>query len=120
MPPVSEHTEQVALFQWAKLAQCEHPELALLFAIPNGGHRAKAVAGKMRAEGVQAGVPDIFLAVPRRGYHGLFVEMKFGKNRPTAPQLRWLNRLDKQGYLTAVCYGFDEARSTIIEYLGEK
>ena len=114
---MSEHSEQVALFQWAKLAEGEHAELALLFAIPNGGHRHKAVAGKLRAEGVRRGVPDICLPVARGEHHGLYVEMKWGKNRPTAPQLRWLKCLRDQGYQTAVCYGFDEARETIIEYL---
>ena len=69
---MSEHDEQVALFQWAgyQLGAC--PELALMFAIPNGGDRHPAVAGKLRDEGVKAGVPDIFLPVPRGKYHGMF------------------------------------------------
>jgi len=32
---MSEHTEQVALFDWARLFGGRYPELALLFAIPN-------------------------------------------------------------------------------------
>jgi hypothetical protein len=32
-----------------------------LFAIPNGGHRNKIVAKKLKAEGVLAGVPDLCL-----------------------------------------------------------
>jgi len=43
----SEHEEQVALFRWAWFAQVKHPALALLYAIPNGGHRHKAVAARM-------------------------------------------------------------------------
>ena len=38
---MSEHDEQVALFEWAALREAEIPELALLFAIPNGGLRNK-------------------------------------------------------------------------------
>ena len=55
---MSEHDEQVLIFKWARLSEGRWPELALLFAIPNGGHRHKAVAAKLKAEGVRAGVPD--------------------------------------------------------------
>ena len=63
----SEHQEQAALFRWAWFAQVKHPALALLYAIPNGGHRHKAVAARMKAEGVKAGVPDLCLPVARGG-----------------------------------------------------
>ena len=59
---MSEHHEQCALFAWLRL---QWPDLdRVSFAIPNGGHRHKAVAGKLKAEGVKAGVPDIFIAYP--------------------------------------------------------
>ena len=43
---------------------CVGPQRALkwIFAVPNGGHRAKSVAGKMKAEGAKAGVPDLSAA----------------------------------------------------------
>lgn len=39
-----EHNEQAALFHWSVYVENQIPELKLLFAIPNGGHRYKAVA----------------------------------------------------------------------------
>ena len=57
----SEHQEQVALFRWAEFAIARWPELALMYAIPNGGHRHKAVAAGLKAEGVKRGVPDVCL-----------------------------------------------------------
>jgi hypothetical protein len=117
---VSEHAEQVALFTWARYQTVHIPELSLLHAIPNGGHRHIAVASRMKAEGVRAGVPDICLPVPRGGYHGLYLEMKFGKNTVSAAQQRWLTRLAAQGYATVVCYGFEEAQSAILAYLEEE
>jgi hypothetical protein len=72
-----EHTEQVNLMQWWALA-CRGfgiPE-QLLFAIPNGGQRNIIVASKLKAEGVRAGVPDLFLAFPKKDAAGLFIEMK--------------------------------------------
>jgi len=122
----AEHSHQVALIQWADmqslppaddvepLARVGH----YLYAIPNGGLRSKAQAGKLKAEGVRAGVLDLALDLPRRGYHGLRIEMKAGRNGATVEQLRWIRRLERAGYLCAVCNGWDVARAVICDYLG--
>ena len=47
----SEHEEQAAIFAWSDAAEVEHPELRMLYAVPNGGHRHPAVAAMMKAEG---------------------------------------------------------------------
>lgn len=116
----SEHDEQVKVFQWAEQNLDKWDGvLAYLFAIPNGGARHPAVAGKLKAEGVKAGVPDIFLPIPaQRYYHGLFIEMKVGKNKRTEKQERWGKFLLRMGYCVKVCYSATEAIYTIREYLG--
>lgn len=112
-----EHDLQVALFDWAETAVSEFPELEMLFAVPNGGHRHKAVAAKLKAEGVKAGVLDVFLDVARGGYHGLRVELKVGTNQPTAAQLEWIDRFTRYGYKTAVCRDLDGLKALIVGYL---
>ncbi len=112
-----EEQTQIALFQWAKLEEPRFPELRLLFHIPNGGKRTKVEAARFKAAGTKAGVPDLFLPVPRAEYHGLFVELKAGKNRPTEAQREWLTELGRMGYRTAVCYSLDEAIREIKGYL---
>lgn len=114
----SEHDEQVALFQWAALHAGRYPELGLLFAIPNGGKRDKLVAIQLQREGVKPGVPDLCLPVPSAGWHGLFIELKWGRNTTTDKQNEWLERLTEQGYLAVVCYGWQEAVDVIMDYLG--
>ncbi|MFC1879813.1 VRR-NUC domain-containing protein [Chloroflexota bacterium] len=124
---MSEHSEQVAIFQWAELQKGAMPELALLFAIPNGaklpwrrnkrGKRYSPEATRLKAEGLKSGVPDICLPVPRAGWHGLFIELKVGKNKPTTEQETWLDRLFEQGYCAVVCYGSDDAINFITRYL---
>ena len=64
---MSEHLEQCAVFDFARYAGIR------LFAIPNGGHRHKAVAVKLRAEGVCAGVPDLMVPEAHGGFNGLFI-----------------------------------------------
>lgn len=118
--PDSEHAHQVALFQWAGLALGQRPELDLLVAIPNGGHRHKATAGRLKAEGVKSGYPDMALNVPRAGYAGLFIELKRPGGRATVTQKIWLERLNAAGNCARTCYGWLEAKQLIENYLDGK
>lgn len=93
------------------------PELELLYHIPNGGKRDITTAKRLKAEGVKAGVPDICLPVARGKYHGLYVELKAGKNKTTENQDRWLTALHNNGYCTSVCYGWEDAAKVISNYL---
>lgn len=130
----SEHHEQVALFAWARLHEKDTPELALLFAVPNGALRPYAmrldrrgqpvryspIGQRLAAEGLKRGVPDVWLPVPRGRYHGLVLEMKWGRNRPTAQQTWWLGQLTTQGWCTAVCWSTEAAIGMISDYLALK
>ena len=109
---------QTALFRWAKLEEGKYPELKLMHHVPNGGKRGIKEAARLKAAGVKAGVPDVVLPVSRGGYHGLYIELKAGKNRPTAEQTEWLTALGRNGYRTAVCYTLDDAIREVKAYLG--
>lgn len=119
-PQPTESEEQQRLFTWAAFCAGKYPELQLLHHIPNGGKRSKGEAGRFRAEGVKAGIPDLCLPVARSGFHGLYIEMKRQGGKVSQEQDRWLNSLDKQGYLTAVCYGWEAAAGVIKDYLDGK
>lgn len=116
---MTEHDHQRTLIEWTAANRQAHPELRLLFAIPNGGQRSKAAAGKLKAEGVKAGVPDLFLPVARWGFSGLFLEMKAGEGKPTKNQKRWLADLFREGYAWAICWTWEQAAQTLVEYLTE-
>lgn len=112
-----EALEQSMLFQWCELQKSKYPVLGLLFAIPNGGTRHPREAVNLKRQGVKAGVPDMFLPVPNKNYNGLFIELKYGKNKASEKQKQWINELNHQGYYAKVCVGFEEAKNTILEYL---
>lgn len=115
-----EDNEQIILFQWAAAQSGRYPELELLFHIPNGGKRDAREAARFKRMGVKAGVPDLFLPVPRNIYHGLWVEMKAPQGKLTPNQKRMLEQLASQGYKAAVCYGWEEATQVIKSYLDSK
>lgn len=108
---------QEALFEWAAYQAGRMPELEFLHHVPNGGKRDKATAAALKRQGVRAGVPDIVLPAARAGWHGLYIELKAGKNTTTGSQKRWLGYLCRQGYYTAVCYGWQPAAELIERYL---
>lgn len=114
-----ESDEQEALFQWAELQAAKYPELKLMYHIPNGGKRYIGEAVKLKAQGVKSGVPDVFLPVAKKTYHGLYIELKRAKNgRVSEKQKEWIAALRKQGYQAEVCCGWEEAAKTILAYMG--
>lgn len=118
----TESEEQKQVIRWAELQSHAMPELRLLHHIPNEAKRSPALAARLKAEGMKSGVPDLFLPVPRGGYHGLFVEMKRRHGGTVSDaQREWLAALTEQGYRATVCKGAVEAIDTIKEYLkGDK
>ena len=112
-----ESGHQEALFSWAAYRTGLMPELQYMYHVPNGGKRDAATAVALKRQGVKAGVPDIMLPSARAGYHGLYIELKAGKNTTTKKQKEWLEYLRQQGYYTAVCYGWQPAAQLIEQYL---
>jgi hypothetical protein len=112
---MTEHAEQVATVTWFRL---QHKKYAkCLFSIPNGGVRHIGTAVKLKAEGGMAGVPDLFLMIPAAEYHGLFIEMKVKGGKVSSSQKEFMTVATAMGYKAVVCYGFDEAKDAITNYL---
>lgn len=118
LPLPTEHQEQSLLMQWAATQYVAHPGLRWLVAVPNGGWRHQATAGRLRAEGVKPGYPDLILDVARGPYHGLRIELKRRLGwRVSREQVVWLEHLAAEGYLVAVCAGWEAARDELLAYL---
>jgi hypothetical protein len=122
-----EHREQCAVVAWARAMKRQEPRLWLLYAIPNGGVRSKAAAGKLKAEGVLAGMPDLCLPVPEISPSGLlhrsnalYIEMKSAKGKLSDRQKRVIHDLRAARNRVEVCRSADEAIAVIRNYLGMK
>lgn len=114
-----EDTEQENVISWANWHLREYPELKWLHHIPNGGERNKAEAVRFKAQGVKAGVSDLFLPAAHGGYFGLYIEMKYGKNKPTKQQVEFMEDMLFAGYKTKVAYSAEEAIDELRKYMQE-
>lgn len=98
--------------------------LKWVHAVPNGGtrggdRRSAMIAGaNMKAEGQRAGVSDIAIMWPARGYHGFCIEMKApGKLKgESAEQKEFGAYLGSAGYLYAVFDSWGDALRAILWY----
>lgn len=118
MPRYNEFHSCVALATWWTFyARINKLYEGLLFHIPNqspGGVKYRANNKRM---GVRSGTPDYMLAVPRDGFHGLFIEMKAADGRLSDEQKKAQIALAEQNFLVKTCYSTDEARAAIEGYL---
>ena len=112
-----EAKEMQYLFDWVTMQEKRYPELELLYHIPN---ERKDQFERMRLgrQGVRRGVPDLCLPVAKRGFHGLYIELKAGKNKATKHQDEWLEALRRENYNAQVCIGWHSAADCIMWYLG--
>jgi len=121
---MTEHDEQVAVIDWCFHNVSRYPCLDLIYAIPNGamlgGGRIGAIRmNALKAEGLRPGVSDLCLPAARRGFHGMYIEMKTKKGTASENQLEFMDAVEREGYFTALCYGADEAIAQIEWYLGK-
>lgn len=121
----TEQQEQIALVEWANLTKLADTDKKIgdyLFHIPNQGKRTLRIGYDFVKMGLKKGMPDLMFAWPilnkYQNYPGLFIEMK---RRTKAQVTRWqehmIEILSKAGYRCVVCYGWEEARDAILEYL---
>jgi hypothetical protein len=114
---MSEEQHQEAFFQWCEVKGRQNSEFLEFFHVANGGHRFAHTGAKMKRQGVKRGVPDVMLLIPKDRYHGLIIEFKAWPNKPTVHQKKWLKRFSDRGYLTALCYTWEDAAKVAERYL---
>jgi hypothetical protein len=123
-PSPQEWEEQVALFERVAYAVKSCPDLQMLFHVPNGaGYLSPGMARRFKAMGVQSGVPDICMPVPKGGFVGLWVELKRKDACPSdtsQAQHGWHRALRGYGYRVEVCKGWEAAWAVIMDYLGSE
>lgn len=110
-----ESNEQIVIMDWLRL---QYPNLVKYTMHIGNERKSSYFAGYiMKRMGVLKGASDLFIAWPCNGFHGLFLELKTKKRKPTAEQLAFIDRMNNVGYFAKVCYGADDGISTIQNYI---
>lgn len=110
--------EQATLITWANKTDIGGVRIGeYLIHIPNEGKRGPKARKDAKRLGLRAGVSDLFLALPRGGYAGLWLEMKAIDGKSSHLQLAWLETMKGVGYDSALCFGFLQARAKIESYM---
>ena len=113
-----EHLEQAAFVAWTRTFPDDHP-LRAGYAIPNGGGRSAGEGAKLKAEGVEPGVPDWHLPVPRDGHASLYLEFKAeARGELKATQLRRHATLRRFGNRVETVFTASAAKAVARDYLG--
>lgn len=115
MKKLTEHDIQALCVEWFGR---RYPDVKmLLFAVPNGGARFAWQAKRLKDEGVRAGVADLILQIPRKGYATLAIEMKTpeGRQMETQKEYERICTAYKNKYI--ICRSVDEFKRAIIDYL---
>ena len=117
-----ESAQQAQVVEWSRWAYKtgKYPMLNMLHCSLNGVKLSGTQAKIAKGQGMLSGVPDLFLPVPKNGFHGLFIEMKSEKGRVTENQHWFLTNADSVGYKTVVCYSAKEAISAIQAYYDQE
>ena len=110
-----EEIEQIKLFDWIRSQKTIEP---FAWHTPNERKTSPARGKILKRMGVKSGVADLFIAIPSKGYNGLFIELKVGCNKLSDNQCEFLERMLSKGYQALCCYGFEEAKGVIQDYLG--
>ena len=119
MRKATEHQIQAAFFEWVEIQAQTRLIFGNIFAIPNGAYKSYKQALKFKREGLKAGVPDVFCAIPSGPWHGLFIEFKKPGGKLSPQQRTWADRLACTGYIFEVVYSADEAVQVVNRYLNE-
>jgi hypothetical protein len=115
-PIPSEHAEQVNLCRILDACKIYY------FAIPNGGARHPATAKNLKAEGVKAGVPDLFIVsrapnANRDNCRAVFVEMKRQQtHKLSLAQQAWAGLLVSHGFGVILATGCANAVRQLKNY----
>lgn len=109
-----ESLDQIALFKWIRLQPKISP---FIFHIAGERKCSPQYGAFLKKMGCMAGVADIFVAMPKGQYHGLWIELKSLKGRMTPKQTEFLENMRTQGYMAVCAKGFETAKVIIESYL---
>lgn len=107
-----EYHIQIAVVRWVKI---NYPDV-LFTCAPAVAKSARQ--GKLNKDmGYRKGWPDLFFAKTKKGYAGLFIELKAIGGDVAKEQEEVKEKARSEGYSAEICFGYEKAVKTILEYM---
>ena len=117
---IAEETIHKIVMEWASINPVTKPYHSLFLHYPNSGKRTLHYGKLLKDMGMRKGVVDLFIAVPRRGFGGAWIELK-SENGVLGPEQKlFLEQVATQNFYAAVCWSIDQAIETISWYFGSE
>ena len=110
---MSEERLQIAVVKYIKL---QYPKVRFCASL-GGIYTGPRQAAKAKRTGYSRGFPDLQITEPRKGFHGLFIEIKTHKGTTTQVQKEWIKDLQERGYKAEIAKGLPEILNLIDDYL---
>lgn len=115
--------------QVCKYLKAQYPDVMFLSDFAAGIKLSHGMANRQSMQKSNHAFPDIHILEPRKGYHGLFIEVKkddsifYKGTREIKPvqhvldQFECMYQLNQKGYRAEFGCGFDECKKLIDDYL---
>lgn len=107
---------QSEFFEKIKLFFPKIPD-KLCFSVPNGGSRNPIEAANLKRQGVKAGVSDVIILIPKKGFASLCIEFKTATGKQSDEQKEFQKQAEMCGSKYVIVRSVAEAIETVKEYL---
>ncbi len=112
----SEKGLQMACVAWLRVA---YPNIYTITSSLQGNMNNVGLVMEANQLGYIKGCPDLFLPLPNKKYHGLFIELKNGKRGTNVSdnQKEWIKDMNELGYYAVVIRSIDDYKELINNYV---
>lgn len=112
------HPERIEQFKIITFVDENYSDIEILYTIAPAGLKLPKWLGSLLSQlGYRRGTFDILFFEARKGYHGLHLEVKTKKGRPSKDQLEWQRLARLKDYKAEICYGREQGIQIIKEYM---
>jgi hypothetical protein len=109
---ISEHVIQATIVEWLSW----QPNI-LFYSIPNENFGNRFHGKKLNDRGRKKGVSDLFIAEARRGFHGMYLEVKSQNGKLQIAQKEFFKKAEERDYFTSAVWSAEEGIEILSWYL---
>ena len=110
---MSEDRLQIEVIRYIQL---KYPKVRYCASL-GGIYTRPTQSSKAKRNGYVRGMPDLQIMEARKGFHGLFIEIKTHKGTATQAQKEWIKDLQDRGYKAEICKGLPSILDLLDNYL---